>query len=200
MSTRSPAFSRVCEAAVSHFAVHGYDGASLSEIAAMVGIRKASLYSHFSGKDALFLQVLEDAIDVESRFATQLLEGGVAPGEPGAAYVNAIALRHAQSVHLRYLLRTVYLPPTALKSAIGKAYEGFIAVVQQGFMRQLGMALAQPLPEAEAARYGLAYIGIIESLFVELIYAGDTQMEARREALWGLLTDSLRLRGAAPAA
>ena len=194
MTTRSPALERVCEAAVTHFAIHGYDGASLNEIATMIGIKKASLYFHFSSKDALFLQVLEDAIQVETGFVEQLFAGPVAPGCPGAAYVNAIAERHTTSVHLRYLLRTVYLPPAALKSQIGKAYEGFLELVRQGFMRQLDKAQLGTLSDAEAERYGVAYIGIIESLFVELTYAGHDQMDTRREALWQLLTDSFALR------
>lgn len=198
MTTRSPALERVCEAAVAHFAMNGYDGASLSEIAAMVGIRKASLYSHFSGKDALFLQVLQDAIAVESDFALQMFAGEVTPGCPGMSYVNAIALRHAASVHLRYLLRTVYLPPTALKAAIGTAYEAFLDLLRDGFLRQLKDAQLHDLSDAEATRYGIAYIGIIESLFVELIYAGHDKMDARREAMWHILTDSLILHKSAP--
>lgn len=199
MTTRSPALERVCEAAVTHFAIHGYDGASLNEIAAMIGIKKASLYFHFSSKDALFLQVLEDAIQVETTFVEQLFAGAVEPGCPGAAYVNAIAERHKTSVHLRYLLRTVYLPPAALKDAIGKAYEGFLELVRQGFMRQLAQAQLGVLTDVEAERYSVAYIGIIESLFVELTYAGHDQMDTRREALWQLLIDSLALRKLRPA-
>lgn len=194
MTTRSPALERVCEAAVTHFAIHGYDGASLNEIAAMIGIKKASLYFHFSSKDALFLQVLEDAIQVETAFVEQLFAGAVEPGCPGATYVNAIAERHKASVHLRYLLRTVYLPPAALKSQIGKAYEGFLELVRQGFIHQLAQAQLGTLSDAEAERYGVAYIGIIESLFVELTYAGHDQMDTRREALWQILIDSLALR------
>ncbi|WP_410469610.1 TetR/AcrR family transcriptional regulator, partial [Bradyrhizobium sp.] len=54
MKSRSPSLARICDAAVQHFAVVGYDAASLNEIAGMVGIRKASLYSHVASKDELF--------------------------------------------------------------------------------------------------------------------------------------------------
>ncbi|TXK79848.1 TetR/AcrR family transcriptional regulator [Paenibacillus sp. N3.4] len=49
------------DAALQFFAIHGYEGASLSQIAENVGMRKQSLYAHFKGKDDLFLQVLQDA-------------------------------------------------------------------------------------------------------------------------------------------
>ncbi|MCG2840178.1 TetR/AcrR family transcriptional regulator [Sandaracinobacter sp. RS1-74] len=196
MKERSPALVRVCEAAVSHFAVAGYDGASLSEIARMVGIRKASLYSHFDGKDELFLQVLKDAIAVESRFAADILAADVSSRGPGAGYVDAIAERHESSVHLRYLLRTAYLPPTALKHAIGEGYEQFLTVLRSGFLRQLDTSGLAHMQQTDRVSYGEAYIGIVESLFVELTYAGREPMQVRRDALWSLLTDSLAMRTA----
>ncbi|WP_081897690.1 TetR/AcrR family transcriptional regulator [Massilia sp. BSC265] len=54
MKIRSPSVERICGAAVKHFAEHGYDASSLNVIAEQVGIRKASLYTHFSGKGAVF--------------------------------------------------------------------------------------------------------------------------------------------------
>lgn len=36
------------------FTTHGYEGASLSQIAEQVGMKKQSLYAHFKGKDDLF--------------------------------------------------------------------------------------------------------------------------------------------------
>lgn len=194
MDNRSPALSRVCEAAVSHFSVAGYDGGSLNEIAVMAGIRKASLYSHFDGKDAMFLQILADAIAVESAFAREVLATPANEDGPGAAYVCAIANRHDESVYLRYLLRTVYLPPAALKSMIGEAYEGFLDVLRDGFRRQLRECGLKDLDDLASPHYGEAYIGIVESLFVELTYAGRDRMDVRRDALWPLLTDSLAMR------
>ncbi len=46
------------EAARATFAEHGYAGASMSRIADAAGLRKASLFHHFAGKEALYLEVL----------------------------------------------------------------------------------------------------------------------------------------------
>ncbi|MDF5758932.1 TetR/AcrR family transcriptional regulator [Spongiactinospora sp. TRM90649] len=61
--TRSAAKARTRElllaAAAQVFAEHGYAGASVDEIAAQAGYTIGALYSHFSGKDELFLTLFD---------------------------------------------------------------------------------------------------------------------------------------------
>lgn len=62
----------ILEAALELFSVQGYEATSISQIASAVGIRKASLYSHFENKqavlDALVQEVLEQ-YEAHSLFA-----------------------------------------------------------------------------------------------------------------------------------
>lgn len=50
---------RIFEVALELFAQKGFDAVSMREIAEAVGIKKASLYSHFSGKDDLLEKIFE---------------------------------------------------------------------------------------------------------------------------------------------
>ena len=52
----------ILEAALDLFAVNGYEATSISQLADAVGIRKASLYSHFSNKQDILDTVVETVL------------------------------------------------------------------------------------------------------------------------------------------
>ena len=52
----------IVEAALELFAVNGYEATSISQLADAVGIRKASLYSHFAGKQDILDTVVETVL------------------------------------------------------------------------------------------------------------------------------------------
>jgi AcrR family transcriptional regulator len=51
--------ARLIEAAIHVFAHHGYDGASVEEIAGKASVTKPVLYDHFSSKEAIFTAAIE---------------------------------------------------------------------------------------------------------------------------------------------
>jgi TetR/AcrR family transcriptional regulator, mexJK operon transcriptional repressor len=48
----------ILEAAQRMFTLHGYDGASMDQIAAEAGVSKLTVYSHFGDKDTLFVEAV----------------------------------------------------------------------------------------------------------------------------------------------
>ena len=55
------------------FAAHGYAGTTMAMIAEAVGIKKPSLYAHYSSKEAIFKGVLEAEFDEYITFVTDIL-------------------------------------------------------------------------------------------------------------------------------
>jgi len=54
---------RIRRAAAALFREKGFNGTSMADLAAAVGITKSSLYHHFSSKQALLLEILELTVD-----------------------------------------------------------------------------------------------------------------------------------------
>ena len=54
------------------FANQGYFGTSMDDIAKSVGIKKASLYSHYSGKESIFTAVFNSILEDYTSFINDL--------------------------------------------------------------------------------------------------------------------------------
>ncbi len=181
----SPAARRVCVAALELLADRGYDGSSLGEIARMAGMRKASLYSHFAGKDDLVAAALEMSLTAEREFvATCFAEDR---GDlPGGVYLERVTERYRAAAGLRFLLRTAYAPPFAIRESIISHYRAFLAEIDALFRA----GLRGHLSESERDHLAYSYLGIVDSIQVELLYGEVESVEKRREALWRLLTNA----------
>lgn len=53
----------ILEAALEMFSVQGFEATSISQIASAVGIRKASLYSHFENKQAILDELVKEVLE-----------------------------------------------------------------------------------------------------------------------------------------
>src|SRR6202167_4376442 len=54
--------SRIIDAAMQHFAEHGYHAARVGDMAVALGIAKGSIFQHFGSKDGLFFEVYKRSV------------------------------------------------------------------------------------------------------------------------------------------
>ena len=54
--------AKIIDAAMRHFAEHGYEAARVGDIAAALGIAKGSIFQHFGSKDGLFFEAYKKAV------------------------------------------------------------------------------------------------------------------------------------------
>lgn len=192
MIKRTPSVDRICAAAVTHFAERGYDASSLNEIAEAVGIRKASLYAHFENKDALYMAVFSDALNAERDYARRCFVSEGQDELPGSHYCTRMADRYAESVYLRFLLRSAYLPPRGLHTQISAGYEAYLEQLQYDFISRLsGREACGTLKHPDPVLLGEAFLGIIDGLHVELLYGGGRRFTSRLTAFLLLLENAV---------
>tara|TARA_R110002012_G_scaffold25345_2_gene84149 strand:- start:2247 stop:2936 length:690 start_codon:yes stop_codon:yes gene_type:complete len=191
MSARSTTSSRILDAAEAHFAERGYDGSSLAEIAAAVGIKKASLYAHFANKDALFMDVFRKALAYEREAAARCFKHEPTENGPGSSYAEDLIKRYDSTQQLRFLLRTSYMPPEKLKVSIDEGHERYLDQLCEAFEARVRLWGAS-LSKATLQQYGQAYVGIIDSLQVKLVYTDCEQAAMRWAVMQQMLNAALQ--------
>ncbi|MBW7458012.1 TetR/AcrR family transcriptional regulator [Paenibacillus sepulcri] len=175
------------KAALSHFARSGYEGASLSQIADEVGIKKPSIYAHYKGKDDLFLHVVRDVFHTVQRRILEYFQAR--NGEPVEDILNGlfgwIRQEYEQDDAAKCLLRMVYFPPDKLYQEIADIANPFIDGMQRkliSYLRQshqVGTFLCTDYEEA-----AVAYITLVDGAIIELIYGGPERYGKRVQAAW----------------
>ena len=103
---------QILAAAAALFAEHGYTGTTTRAIAERVGIRQASLYYYFAGKDEILLELLEISVRPSLAFVSPLL---AEPDRPAALYALALIdvetlLATPHNVGVLYLSHEVQQP------------------------------------------------------------------------------------------
>ena len=157
----------ILEASLELFSVQGFEATSISQIANAVGIRKASLYSHFENKqailDALVKQVLEQ-YETHSMFAGSNPEkaAGDRPLTPEAVVqmiqeqIRYILHNRSVSRARKMLVMEQYRNPELAKLQTKQNYTGVMEYFT-GLMKQLirqGI-LTDEDPEIMAAQFCL---------------------------------------------
>ena len=82
---------RILGAAVRLFAQHGYDGVSMRDVAAEVGLTQAALYYHFSDKGELYLDAITHEFRAKEAMLNGLLDRGGSPWERLESFVVKLA-------------------------------------------------------------------------------------------------------------
>ena len=95
--SRARTRARVLEAAAKVFAVRGFDGASMEEIAAEAGFTRGAVYSNFADKSELFLAVLEEREQRRAAEVTAIYETSDGPAAFFAALGAAEPDRNADA-------------------------------------------------------------------------------------------------------
>jgi AcrR family transcriptional regulator len=183
----------ILEKALELFTGKGYVGTSMDDIAKAVGIRKASLYSHFDGKESIFSEIFNNILDEYVRFIDELM------GPDGEKSVTG-RLEDIFMSYIRYCKgnlkmyfwdRYFYYPPEFLKDYIAeKTLE-----TQEVFLKRITSLIEQGMKSGEikeqAARgTALAFYYLMIGLSMSVrIYSEEDLLRDSEDALGGLMNN-----------
>jgi AcrR family transcriptional regulator len=179
---------QIKKVSLKHFAKNGYEGASLAHIAEDVGIKKQSIYTHFKGKDELFLQLCRDASENEIRFVINFIE--INQTQPIKDFLFDFLLqsidRYEKKDSNKFWIRTAFFPPSHLNEMVMKVVYEYLDKLEE----LLIPIIKKAMEEGEISsiigekRATAAFLGIFDGIVVEMLYGGPERLKKRLDASW----------------
>lgn len=182
--------NRIKEVALNHFTANGYEGTSMAQIADDVGIKKQSIYTHFRGKDELFLQVCSDVFVEELKFVIDFVERNKNRKIEQFLY-DFIVLnkeRYEKNDHTKFWLRISFFPPAHLYDQVMKYVYQNLDKLEELLVPLFEKAMFEGEINSSigANRATTAFLGVLDGIFVEMLYGGPERLTKRLDASWHL--------------
>lgn len=176
------------KAALNRFAENGFDGTSMAHIADDVGIKKQSIYTHFKGKDELFLQVCNDAVESEVNSVVKFIEQNKT--RPIQSFLYDFLQHHKGSYEenavTKFWLRISFFPPAHLYDEVMEKVYAYLDKLEELLepLMEAAQAEGELSGEIDAKEATAAFLGVLDGVFVEMLYGGPERTNKRLEASW----------------
>ncbi|WP_319415208.1 TetR/AcrR family transcriptional regulator [Marispirochaeta aestuarii] len=120
MKQLSQSKQKIHDAALKLFAEKGYTSCSMSIVAETVGVKKATLYSHFKNKEEIFRLILETIISRHEKSVNRLVDN--AAQQNSILYLQTIFFDYIKfckgNIEVDFWTRFYYFPPEELEEEI----------------------------------------------------------------------------------
>jgi AcrR family transcriptional regulator len=180
--------TKITSAALHTFALKGYEGAALSEIAKQVGVKTPSLYAHFRSKQEMFLTVYELVLQEYAHRLEQRLQASQQEAMEQRMFqlLKDSCSHELLSEHqMSFLKRTLLFPPDFLEEELRQR---FIAVEQKLSEQLLSIfaaaSAAGEIPTVSASEALTSYYCLMDGCFMQSFLYGRELFEQRLPAIW----------------
>ncbi|MCZ8538329.1 TetR/AcrR family transcriptional regulator [Paenisporosarcina quisquiliarum] len=189
---------QIKEIALKYFAQNGYEGTSLANIANDVGIKKQSIYTHFKSKDELFLLLCNETYENELEFVLDFIEKKQDSHIKEFLYDFLIEskVRYEKHDSARFWLRTAFYPPSHLNSQVMQKVYEYLDKLEDYLLPIIDEAIkkGEISSAIEKERVTAAFLGVLDGIFVEMLYGGPIRLEKRLDASWYLFWLGLSIK------
>ena len=181
---------RIREEALKLFVQNGYEGASIEDIARQVGIRKASIYSHFKNKEDLYIQIFENAVKWDKEYFESLTQSF--EKEDTKQKLKTILQQYchiytdeASVDRIRFVNRAMIYPPDFLRDKLQSIFASYETQFNQFFLLIIEEGQKKNILCSTPSRDILSFFYcIVDGLFVESFYYPSDIYEKRFDAIW----------------
>lgn len=182
--------NQIKEIARNYFAENGYDGTSMAQIADDVGIKKQSIYTHFKGKDELFLEVCKDVFADELSFIMNFID--INKTRPIENFLFDFLLqykeRYEKNNSTKFWLRISFFPPAHLYEQVMKYVYEYLDKLEELLVPVIEKSMSEGEISSKigAELATAAFLGVLDGVFVEMLYGGSERLQKRLDASWYL--------------
>ncbi|MFJ5717912.1 TetR/AcrR family transcriptional regulator [Neobacillus sp. NPDC093127] len=182
--------NHIKEMARNYFAENGYDGTSMAQIADDVGIKKQSIYTHFKGKDELFLEVCKDVFAEELSFVLNFIDSNKT--RPIENFLFDFLLqykeRYEKNNSTKFWLRISFFPPAHLYEHVMKYVYEYLDKLEELLVPVIDKSISEGEISSKigAELATTAFLGVLDGVFVEMLYGGSERLQKRLDASWYL--------------
>lgn len=179
---------RIKSVALPLFAHKGYEGTTMKEIAELVGIKKASLYAHYDGKEALFFTILEDlkqeyiALTQQIMIDCQELEAEDKLRQMFEQYVRYYA---AKPDIQAFWTQSLFFTPSEINGRIFDQLKSYQTEVEKWIEQALmeGMR-SEIISDDDPAKIVFAYLSFREGFLNALMFVPAMNREDIIQSMW----------------
>ncbi|QOS99791.1 TetR/AcrR family transcriptional regulator [Brevibacterium sp. JNUCC-42] len=188
--------NKIKEAALQCFALHGYEGTSLAQIANEVGIKKPSIYAHFKAKEDLFLHLIHDVFAKETAYIQHffLVNQDQHLSVLLPHMLNNYKANFDQDGTFTFWLRMAFFPPSSMVEPVSEVTNQFFdeleAMLVPLFERAKQLGEIQIDEPQDAA---ISFLCLMDGLFAELLFGGSERYEKRWSASWKIFAKGIQL-------
>ena len=190
--TRAQTRARLLQAASEVFAKHGYDRASLDDVAAAAGLTKGAVYSSFASKDELFYALMRERIDERLALVAAAVDRQTtledSTRDAGAGLVELIfSQADWHLLFIEFWARAVRDP--SLREEFARQRRSARELIAR-FLEQQAARLGIELP-APAYQLAVAVLALSNGIAIEQLADPDTVDPSVFGTTLGLLLDGL---------
>ena len=184
----------ILEHALTLFMKRGYEGASMSDLAAATGIKKASLYAHYSGKEEIFSAVFSGVVE-EYR---EMMQSLLLRREDESALTRLERMFRAflrychNNTRVYFWDRYFYFPPEFIRERMEQetkqTQDDFLCAIRQAMLEGITRGEIRPQPVQSAA---LAYYYLMIGLSMSVKLYEREALERDISLAWAGLAQGL---------